>query len=143
MLSQKDWDSEGEACVYRPLRNQSALQASFRKRPPLISSKAISHHNLNPESESRMTVFKPRSRMISVRLSEDEYCALQRLCSATGARSVSDLTRDAMQSLVDGSSQESLFGNCLDEFRAQITDLDRKIMNLADLLMSSKVEKEG
>jgi hypothetical protein len=81
--------------------------------------------------------------MISVRLSEDEYCALQRLCSATGARSVSDLTRDAMQSLVVGSSQESLFGNCLDEFRAQITDLDRKIVDLAELLMSSKAEKEG
>ena len=43
-----------------------------------------------------MTVLKARSRMISVRLSETEYSALMWLCSASGARSISDFARDAM-----------------------------------------------
>jgi len=33
-------------------------------------------------SGSDMTILNPRSRMISVRLSEEEYSALRRLCSA-------------------------------------------------------------
>jgi hypothetical protein len=66
-----------------------------------------------------MTVNKPRSRMISVRLSEDEYVALQRLCIVTGARSVSDLTRDAMQSLLNQVDREDAIG----EFRSQMSSL--------------------
>ena len=75
-----------------------------------------------------MTVLNPRSRMISVRLSEEEYVALRRLCSLTGARSVSDLTRDAMRILLSGSSKrDDVLGIRVDEFRSQMRSLDRKI----------------
>ena len=78
-----------------------------------------------------MTVLKPRSRMISVRLSEEEYSALRRLCSVTGARSVSDLTRDAMRELLHGMNRDGQLGNFMDDFRAQMRSLDRKVEQLA------------
>jgi hypothetical protein len=69
--------------------------------------------------------------MISVRLSEEEYSALRRLCSVTGARSISDLTRDAMRVLLNGANRVDVFGSHMDEFRAQIRSLDEKIEQLA------------
>ena len=48
--------------------------------------------------------------MISVRLSDEEYTALRRLCLVTGARSVSDITRDAMRMLLNGANREDLGG---------------------------------
>jgi hypothetical protein len=78
-----------------------------------------------------MTVLNPRSRMISVRLSEEEYAALRRLCLVTGARSVSDLTRDAMRVLLNGANREDVLGIHVDEFRSQMRSLDRKIEQLA------------
>ena len=68
--------------------------------------------------------------MISVRLSEEEYSALRRLCTATGARSVSDLTRDAMRVLLNGVHRDSHLGNPVEEFRAQVRNLDKKVEQL-------------
>lgn len=86
-----------------------------------------------------MTVINPRSRMISVRLSEEEYVALRRLCSLSGARSVSDLTRDAMRILLSGSStREEVVGIRVDEFRTQMRSLDRKIEQLCADITSLK-----
>jgi hypothetical protein len=78
-----------------------------------------------------MTVLKPRSRTISIRLSEDEFLALKQLCSVTGARSVSDFTRDAMRVVLTGANRDDVLGLRLDEFRVQLKNLDRKIEKLA------------
>ena len=85
-----------------------------------------------------MAVLNPRSRMISVRLSEEEYSALRRLCSVTGARSVSDLTRDAMRVLLDSSGREKAQSIHVDEFRTQMRSLDQKIEQLAADITSLK-----
>ncbi len=74
-----------------------------------------------------MSVRNPRSRTISVRLSEEEYVGLKRLCAVTGARSVSDLTRDAMRVVLNGVSQDDVLGLRMDEFRSLLKRLDRKI----------------
>ena len=76
--------------------------------------------------------------MISVRLSEEEYAALRRLCSVTGARSVSDLTRDAMRVLLNGAGQKDVMGMHADEFRMQMRNLDRKIEQLSADITSLK-----
>jgi len=76
--------------------------------------------------------------MISVRLSEEEYSALRRLCSVTGARSVSDLTRDAMRVLLKGTNREEVLSIHVDEFRTQMRSLDRKIEQLAADITSFK-----
>lgn len=86
-----------------------------------------------------MTVLKPRNRMISVRLSEEEFLALRRICSVTGARSVSDLTRDAMRVLLSRANRDDLLGTPMDEFRAEIRNLNRKIEELAAEVTTSKV----
>jgi len=78
-----------------------------------------------------MAVLKPRSRMISVRLSDEEYTALRRLCLVTGARSVSDITRDAMRVLLNGANQDDGVRSHMDEFRAQMQNLDKRIEQLA------------
>ena len=41
-----------------------------------------------------------RSKMISIRLSPDEYNSLQSACTTQGVRSISDLARVAMHKLV-------------------------------------------
>jgi len=76
--------------------------------------------------------------MISVRLSEEEYSALRRLCTATGARSVSDLTRDAMRVLLRNSTRDDVLGIRVDEFRSQMRSLDQKIEQLAADITSLK-----
>jgi len=47
-----------------------------------------------------MTVAKRKNRMISFRLSDEEYEHLVNLCETQSARSLSDLARSAMQSLI-------------------------------------------
>jgi Arc/MetJ-type ribon-helix-helix transcriptional regulator len=79
-----------------------------------------------------MTVFKARSRMVSVRLSEDEYVALRELCSTTGARSVSDLTRDAMRAFLNGAAREATLHTRIDEFCDQMNHLGRRLDELAE-----------
>jgi len=85
-----------------------------------------------------MTVRKPRSRTISVRLSEDEYSSLRDLCSLTGARSISDLARDAMYALLNGLKAKDALTISVDEFRAQVRRLDRKIEQLEAGIASVK-----
>ncbi len=77
-----------------------------------------------------MAVLKPRSRSISIRLSEEEFLTLKQLCSVTGARSVSDLTRDAMRMILNGASRDDVITLRLDELRTQLKHLDRKIDEL-------------
>ena len=81
--------------------------------------------------------------MISVRLSEDEYSALQQLCAASGARSVSDLTRDAMRALLNGQAHESAPANFVDEFRTRLSNLDQKVEELAGLVAITRTAQEG
>jgi Arc/MetJ-type ribon-helix-helix transcriptional regulator len=78
--------------------------------------------------------------MISVRLSEEEYSALKRLCLADGARSVSDLTRDAMRALLNGASRRDGFGAHMDEFRTEIRTLNKTIEQLAATVATLKTD---
>lgn len=87
-----------------------------------------------------MTVLKPRSRMISVRLSEEEYLALRHLCSATGARSVSDLTRDAMRNVLRGANRDEPAVANLEEFRAGMKNLESKVEQLEALITIYKAQ---
>lgn len=85
-----------------------------------------------------MATMKTRSRMISVRLSEEEYLSLLNLCSATGARSLSDLTRDAMRMLLRGANRDDFLRIYVEEFRMEMKTLDRKIEQLAVDFMTFK-----
>jgi len=69
--------------------------------------------------------------MISVRLSEEEYTALRGLCSLTGARSVSDITRDAMRAFLGDTTRETVLGGHFEVWHAHIRNLDARIEQLA------------
>lgn len=84
-----------------------------------------------------MKVLKPRSRMITVRLSEAEYNDLCRLSTVTGARSLSDLARDGMRLLMNISNHDRFPSDTVGGFQAQMDELNRRIDELRDHLMSS------
>ncbi len=78
---------------------------------------------ISPKGELDMKALQRRTRMISVRLSEEEYSALRRLCFMTGARSVSDLARDAMRKLLNGGHRETALESQMETFRLQMEHL--------------------
>jgi hypothetical protein len=77
-----------------------------------------------------MTILNPRSRTISIRLSEEEYVGLKRLSLVTGARSVSDLTRDAMRVILEGPNRDDVLVLRMDEFRKVLRTTERKVDEL-------------
>jgi hypothetical protein len=83
-----------------------------------------------------MVVLIPRIRMINVRLSEEEYLELEKFCVASGARSISDLVRSTMHSVVRGGSQESSWASSVNEYAVHVRDLEQKVEVLAAELAS-------
>ena len=77
-----------------------------------------------------MAILKRRSRMISFRLSEDEYASLRSLCENEGARSVSDLARDAVHRLIDKDSQADVVLT-LRELQGRMDSLDLQVQKLS------------
>jgi hypothetical protein len=78
-----------------------------------------------------MAVLIPRVRTINVRVSEDEFLAIERFCAASGARSVSDLVRTTMHNLVTGSNQKNPLASSLDNYSMHVKDLEQKVAMLA------------
>ncbi len=118
----------------------SVLETLFQRHFTFTFQREAAVLLLSAQFESDMAVRKPRSRMISVRLSEEEYSALRELCSATGARSVSDITRDAMRVLLDDVNRVNTAGSRWDEFRSQMRILDKRIEQLAAEITTFKTD---
>ena len=72
-----------------------------------------------------MAVLKRKSRMISLRLSDEEYESLRSLYRLHGSRSVSEFARNAMQKVIGESAAPG--GNTLE---SRIVDLDSKMNSL-------------
>lgn len=85
-----------------------------------------------------MKVLKPRSRMISIRLSEEEYAGLCRLSAETGAHSLSDLARDAMRKFLSTSAHDRFATDSADSVRSQMEIINRRIDELREQLKSSE-----
>lgn len=87
-----------------------------------------------------MTVLKRRSRMVSFRLSEEEYEGLKRICMDVGARSLSDVARDAVHRLLgsnavpnrDLESQLMLLNGRMDALDHEVKRLSRLIDQSGD-----------
>ena len=88
-----------------------------------------------------MAVLKPRERLVYFRVSEDEFRQFVSVCEHAGARSISDLARNAVQRLIaDGERNRE--GQDIDE---KIRVLERLIAAVtAQLqLLSVKPTQEG
>lgn len=88
-----------------------------------------------------MKILKPRSRSIGVRLSEEEFVALQRLSISTGARSVSDLARKAMQDFLERTEGKDGSAMNESEYTAQLRNLERRVGELAAQLAQFKTQR--
>ena len=85
-----------------------------------------------------MSVLIPRIRTINVRLSEEEYLELERFCVASGARSISDLVRNTMNSLVSSRNQDNVLASSVIEYSTHVKDLELRVKELAEELASFK-----
>ena len=72
-----------------------------------------------------MAILSKRDKMISIRLSDDEFTKVREACRAIGARSVSDLARDAMRRLVSGTPGHAENGG--NGLTARVEDIDQKL----------------
>ena len=66
-----------------------------------------------------------RSRVVSIRVSDDEFRQLREMCTVTGARCVSDLARDAMFNFMRG--REMRPGAADAELQTRVRELDEKL----------------
>jgi hypothetical protein len=83
-----------------------------------------------------MSVLIPRIRTINVRLSEEEYLELERFCVASGARSISDLVRNTMHSLVTSRNKDNSLASSVIEYSSHVKDLEQRVKELAAELAS-------
>jgi predicted transcriptional regulator len=75
-----------------------------------------------------MKLFNRRSRIVSIRLSDEEFLQLQRACFKKGARSLSDVTREALHQFVNGDERqanETKWG--LDALVGRVKALEEKV----------------
>jgi hypothetical protein len=72
-----------------------------------------------------MAVFKPKTRIVSFRLSEEEYECLRQKSLAQGAHSVSDYARVALCRLLGDQAPSPA-----DEFEAKVAELDEKMQQV-------------
>ena len=77
-----------------------------------------------------MAVLKPRERLVYFRVSEDEFQQFASVCEQSGARSVSDLARNAVQRLIaDGQRHRQQ-----DQMEEKIRLLERLIAAVTEQL---------
>ena len=73
--------------------------------------------------------------MISFRVSEDEYAGLKNLCINEGARSVSDMARDAMHRLITNQSwPNNQLETVVQVLQGRIEVLDMEVKRLGKAL---------
>ncbi len=83
-----------------------------------------------------MAVLKRKSRMISLRLSDDEYEALRSLYRLHGSRSVSEFARNAMQKVIGETvpSASSTLETRIVDLDAKMASLDHEVARLVQLI---------
>lgn len=64
-------------------------------------------------------------------MSEEEFTTLRQICVTSGARSVSDLAREAMRGLLSGANPENATNGSHNEYSAQMRDLEQKVDKLS------------
>jgi hypothetical protein len=86
-----------------------------------------------------VAVLKPRERLVYFRVSEDEFRQFVSVCEQAGARSVSDLARNAVQRLI-AEGQRQRDGNELEEKMQVLERLIAAVTEQLQLLSSQSRE---
>lgn len=83
-----------------------------------------------------MAVLKPRERLVYFRITEDEFHQFAGVCEQAGARSISDLARNAVQRLIaEGDREREVEGLApkmqhLEKLIAEVTEQLQMLTNL-------------
>src|SRR5436309_5887294 len=86
-----------------------------------------------------MPVLKRRSRIVSFRLSQEEYDALKDTCVAEGARSISDFARSAACRLArNGNGSDETLQAAVLTLQGRVEELDRELKRLAHLFEAAQ-----
>jgi hypothetical protein len=72
-----------------------------------------------------------RSKMVSFRLSGDEYQTYREACATVGVRSLSELARAAMQHLIASRPNGTSLDDQVRELRHQVLQLSREVEHIA------------
>jgi len=78
-----------------------------------------------------VAVLIPRMRTLGVRLNEEEFSSLEKFCLESGARSMSDVVRNAIFSFVRRGNEESALASTVNQNVAQVKELEEKIARLS------------
>ena len=80
-----------------------------------------------------MAIIRPRQRLVYFRVTEDEFRQLNVVCESTGARSMSDLARTALQNLTNGSTDPASdrLSEKLNRLEVMILELNNKLHELS------------
>lgn len=79
-----------------------------------------------------MTLFTSRKKLVTYRLTVEEYQALKSLCITKGVRSISELTRDAvLQQLTAGRPSRNLVSGDLASLTSALEHIDDALLDLS------------
>jgi hypothetical protein len=89
-----------------------------------------------------VAVLKPRERLVYFRISEDEFRQFVSVCEQVGARSMSDLARNAVQGLIaDGQRQHET--QKLDEKMRVLEGLIAAVTEQLRMLSANSTRQNG
>lgn len=80
-----------------------------------------------------------RSKMVSFRLSADEYARFRTICEARGIRSLSDLARTAVQRLAVSHEQSDPLWDEVGALRMQLSFLSTELDRLSKVIEARQV----
>ncbi|HVW84505.1 MAG TPA: hypothetical protein VHB50_07480 [Bryobacteraceae bacterium] len=83
-----------------------------------------------------------RSKMVSFRLSPEEFAKFQEICASQGVRSLSDFARTAMQQLIASNNLSDPLWHEVGQLREQIRALCVQVDRIAQVL-EARQAKDG
>jgi predicted CopG family antitoxin len=87
-----------------------------------------------------MIVMKRRAKMVSIRLSDDEYRRLKEMTQAQGARSVSDMARSAMQIMLAAHEGGTTIESRVEQLDGRVSVLGDEVQRLSRLVATNGKE---
>ena len=93
-----------------------------------------------------MAVLRPRERLVYFRVTEDEFHQFVSVCEQEGARSVSDLARNAVQRLIaecNRNREDREVTPKVEKLEQIVADLSNLVETLAALLKSQDGVRAG
>jgi hypothetical protein len=110
------------------------------------ASVKISHETFSGRErlvKQDMAVLTRRTRIVSFRVSEEEYQDLVSLCLRRQARSISDFARLVTLSQFQPSRSDAKPESALDEIHRQLGAIDRELRKLSGLIEPQRFEEAG